>query len=151
MGEILDGVSPDYLRPPYSDACMEKVSAKGKVTCYLQAVGTAIVHPDFKRVFRCALKSSGNYFRIVYNPQLDKSSQDPVDHLCRILGGQTPQEKILHFGWVTDFEVTGENGCQFMRGTLARWKIENETFNNLKNQGYQFGHNFGLGKQYLNS
>jgi len=24
-----------------------------------------------------------------------------------------------------------------------------ETFNTLKNQGYHFGHNFGLGKKYL--
>jgi hypothetical protein len=36
-----------------------------------------------------------------------------------------------------------------MRGARARWKIENETFNTLKNQGYHFGHNFGLGKQHL--
>ena len=36
-----------------------------------------------------------------------------------------------------------------MRGARARWKIENETFNTLKNQGYQFGHNFGLGKKHL--
>lgn len=31
----------------YSDACLEKVSAKGEVTYYLQAVGAAIVHPDY--------------------------------------------------------------------------------------------------------
>ena len=30
-----------------------------------------------------------------------------------------------------------------------RWKIENETFNTLKNQGYHFEHNFGHGKQNL--
>jgi hypothetical protein len=36
-----------------------------------------------------------------------------------------------------------------MRGGRARWKIENETFNTLKNQGYNFGHNFGLGEKYL--
>jgi hypothetical protein len=30
-----------------------------------------------------------------------------------------------------------------------RWKIENETFNTLKNQGYNFGHNYGLGKKNL--
>ena len=36
-----------------------------------------------------------------------------------------------------------------MRGARARWKIENETFNTLKNQGYQFDHNFGLGKKHL--
>ncbi len=36
-----------------------------------------------------------------------------------------------------------------MRVGRARWKIENETFNTLKNQGYHFEHNYGHGKQYL--
>ena len=31
----------------------------------------------------------------------------------------------------------------------TRWKIENETFNTLKNQGYNFEHNFGHGKKNL--
>ncbi|MBN1878019.1 MAG: hypothetical protein JXA33_27605, partial [Anaerolineae bacterium] len=31
----------------------------------------------------------------------------------------------------------------------ARWKIENETFNTLKNQGYHFEHNFGHGHNHL--
>jgi hypothetical protein len=34
-----------------------------------------------------------------------------------------------------------------MRGGRARWKIENETFNTLKNQGYNFEHNYGHGKK----
>ena len=36
-----------------------------------------------------------------------------------------------------------------MRAARARWKIENETFNTLKNQGYHFEHNFGHGNKYL--
>src|SRR4249920_2989145 len=36
-----------------------------------------------------------------------------------------------------------------MRGGRARWKIENETFNTLKNQGYHFEHNYGHGEQHL--
>lgn len=31
----------------------------------------------------------------------------------------------------------------------SRWKIENETFNTLKNQGYHFEHNYGHGQQHL--
>jgi hypothetical protein len=31
----------------------------------------------------------------------------------------------------------------------GRWKIENETFNTLKNQGYHFEHNYGHGEQHL--
>ena len=36
-----------------------------------------------------------------------------------------------------------------MQGARARWRIENETFNTLKNQGYHFEHNFGHGYQHL--
>jgi hypothetical protein len=36
-----------------------------------------------------------------------------------------------------------------MLGGRKRWKIENETFNTLKNQGYHFEHNYGLGKKHL--
>ena len=36
-----------------------------------------------------------------------------------------------------------------MRGGRARWKIENETCNTLKNQGSNFEHNSGHGEQHL--
>ena len=36
-----------------------------------------------------------------------------------------------------------------MRAGRARWRIENETFNTLKNQGYEFEHNFGHGEKNL--
>ena len=36
-----------------------------------------------------------------------------------------------------------------MRAGHARWKIENETFNTLKNQGYNFEHNYGHGYNNL--
>jgi len=55
----------------------------------------------------------------------------------------------IHFSWVTDFTLTPENVYQIMRGGRARWKVENETFNTLKNQGYNFEHNYGLGAKYL--
>lgn len=38
-----------------------------------------------------------------------------------------------------------------MRGGRARWSIENETFNTLKNQGYNFEHNFGHGYLHLST
>jgi len=54
-----------------------------------------------------------------------------------------------HFSWVTDFTVTPANVMTLMRGGRARWKVENETFNTLKNQGYHFEHNFGHGPHNL--
>src|SRR6266436_5008711 len=59
------------------------------------------------------------------------------------------QHKIQHFSWVTDLRVSKRNVFQLMRGGRARWKIENETFNTLKNQGYHFEHNYGHGQQNL--
>ena len=59
------------------------------------------------------------------------------------------QNKVQHFSWVTDLRVHQRNVYQLMRGGRARWKIENETFNTLKNQGYHFEHNYGHGEQHL--
>lgn len=58
-------------------------------------------------------------------------------------------DKVQHFSWVSDLRLTKGTVYQIMRGGRARWGIENETFNTLKNQGYQFEHNFGHGYQHL--
>lgn len=88
-------------------------------------------------------------FRIVYRAPLNKSHQEKLVTFVEYWELNNKTGKKQHFSWITDLEVTLKNVCQFMRGARARWKIENETFNTLKNQGYQFGHNFGLGKQHL--
>jgi hypothetical protein len=59
------------------------------------------------------------------------------------------EDKVQHFSWVTDLRVSTRNVLRLMRGGRARWKIENETFNTLKNQGYNFAHNYGHGTQNL--
>jgi hypothetical protein len=59
------------------------------------------------------------------------------------------QAQVQHFSWVTDLRVNKGTVYQLMRGGRARWHIENETFNTLKNQGYHFEHNFGHGYQHL--
>jgi hypothetical protein len=58
-------------------------------------------------------------------------------------------DKVQHFSWVTDLRLTKGTVYRIMRGGRARWGIENETFNTLKNQGYHFEHNFGHGYQNL--
>ena len=39
--------------------------------------------------------------------------------------------------------------AELVRIGRCRWKIENETFNTLKNQGYHIEHNFGHGEKHL--
>jgi hypothetical protein len=57
--------------------------------------------------------------------------------------------KVQYFSWITAFVLTPDNVYAIMRGGRARWKIENETFNTLKNQGYNLEHNYGHGQQNL--
>lgn len=54
-----------------------------------------------------------------------------------------------HNSWVTDLTVSKDNVRDLVKGGRARWKIENETFNTLKNQGYHIEHNYGHGKRFL--
>jgi len=56
---------------------------------------------------------------------------------------------LKHFTWITDFHITRRNAWVLAKGGRARWHIENETFNTLKNQGYHFEHNYGHGVQNL--
>ena len=51
--------------------------------------------------------------------------------------------------FVTSLPVTKDTVDQIATCARARWKIENESFNILKNNGYHLEHNFGHGKENL--
>jgi hypothetical protein len=53
------------------------------------------------------------------------------------------------WSWITDLQISQQNANRLVEGGRCRWKIENETFNTLKNQGYHFEHNYGHGEQNL--
>ena len=57
--------------------------------------------------------------------------------------------KVTNFSWVTSLKITVSNVVEIMKAGRSRWKIENETFNTLKNQGYHFEHNYGHGYESL--
>lgn len=56
-----------------------------------------------------------------------------------------------HWGWTPTLRLRRDNTEALMRAGRARWKIENKTFNRLKNQGYHFEHHVGHSQQYLSS
>jgi hypothetical protein len=56
-----------------------------------------------------------------------------------------------HNSWVTDIVIDANNVAQLVKGGRARWKVENEGFNTLKNQGYHIEHNFGHGRKNLST
>lgn len=57
--------------------------------------------------------------------------------------------QVTRWTWITNLPLTARTVERVMRAGRGRWKIENETFNTLKNQGYHFEHNYGHGTQHL--
>jgi hypothetical protein len=99
-------------------------------------------------------KKRHNFFFVNGLP-LNKANQDLKVNLLQYWEitlddkGNEIKKKQKEFSWITDIEITEENVFEIMRGGRARWRIENETFNTLKNQGYNLEHNYGLGKKNL--
>lgn len=60
-----------------------------------------------------------------------------------------PKGGVKVFSWISSIKLTKANVYKVMRMGRSRWKIENETFNTLKNQNYNFVHNFGHGHNNL--
>jgi len=89
-------------------------------------------------------------FRYLNNIALNKSNPDIRVNFLEYM--QTdPKGKETLFSWVTNIQITQANVFALMKGGRSRWKIENETFNTLKNLGYNFEHNYGHGKKYLST
>ena len=80
---------------------------------------------------------------------LNESHQDVRVNFLEYIETAPDGNIVKRFSWVTDLEITRDNARHLMEGARSRWKIENETFNTLKNQGYHFEHNFGHGDKNL--
>lgn len=89
-------------------------------------------------------------FSFLNDVALNKSNPDVRINVLEYM--QTdPKGKETIFSWVTNIRITQTNVFALMKGGRARWKIENETFNTLKNLGYNFEHNYGHGKKFLST
>ena len=63
-----------------------------------------------------------------------------------------PSGKVTYRNsFVTDLAVDERNVAELAACGRSRWKIENETFNTLKTQGYHLEHNFGHGRAHLSA
>ena len=51
--------------------------------------------------------------------------------------------------WITNLALDSSTVEQVAQAGRTRWKIENKTFNTLKNQGYNLEHNYGHGQWFL--
>jgi hypothetical protein len=99
------------------------------------------------REHKIKIKGVIHRFRFINQVPLNASHQDVLVNFVEYW--EVDGDKVQHFCWITDLTITKSNVFQIMHGGRARWKIENETFNTLKNQGYNFEHNYGHGQQNL--
>lgn len=60
-------------------------------------------------------------------------------------------KQTYHNAFVSDWTITDKNVAGIVAAGRARWKIENENNNVLKNRGYHLKHNFGHGDENLSS
>lgn len=85
----------------------------------------------------------------VWDVPLNESNQDLRVNFLEYKQYDAEGKCRVHFTWITDLPIARHNAWLFVRGGRARWRIENETFNTLKNQGYHYEHNYGHGEQNL--
>src|SRR5436305_9404978 len=140
---------------------MPRISRRCKTTiCAISWVSKQVITPFFQQV-QVAEQAGGvtsyerhdraaglsHRFRFVNDVPLNASNAHVRVHCIEYW--EMGADKVQHFSWVTDLRVNKRNVYHLMRGGRARWKIENETCNTLKNQGYHFEHNYGHGEQHL--
>jgi hypothetical protein len=85
----------------------------------------------------------------VWDVPLNEANQDLRVNFLEYKEYDAAGKCCKNFTWITDLHITCRNAWLFVRGGRARWRIENETFNTLKNQGYHYEHNYGHGQQNL--
>jgi hypothetical protein len=71
-----------------------------------------------------------------------------VNYFSLEIRNQESGKTTFYNSWITNKPVDGHNVSMLAECGRARWKIENEHNNVLKNHGYNLEHNFGHGKNH---
>ena len=91
-------------------------------------------------------------YLLAHNVPLNESNPDVLVDFLDVWESSFPNRQ-QRFTYILDprLGLCRERAECLMWGGRSRWKIENETFNTLKNQGYHFEHNYGHGHQHLSA
>jgi len=95
----------------------------------------------------CKVGETVHQFRFINQVPLNESNQDTLVNFLEYR--EIKGDKIQYFTWIASDILSVSNVYKTMKGGRARWKVENETFNTLKNQSYNFEHNYGHGNNNL--
>ena len=78
----------------------------------------------------------------------DNKQTLPVNYLSLAIWNEERNKRTFFNTWITNKVITQDNAALLASCGRARWKIENEHNNVLKNHGYNLEHNFGHGKTH---
>ena len=89
-------------------------------------------------------------YRYINQIALCASKDAPVVNWVELTTTHEDKGTILYKNaWITDFQIRDLSVEAIVRDGRARWKVENENNNVLKNNGYHLEHNFGHGRVHL--
>ncbi|MCL2130777.1 MAG: hypothetical protein FWH35_10555 [Treponema sp.] len=71
-----------------------------------------------------------------------------VNYFSLSIWNEEKNEQTYYNTWITNKTITCNNVAHLALCGRARWKIENEHNNVLKNHGYNLKHNFGHGEKH---
>ena len=90
-------------------------------------------------------------YRYLNQVPLRNSDDALMVNWCEVVVLNAKQDVVYRNAWATSHVIDAHNVIEMVAAGRARWKIENENNNVLKNHGYHFEHNFAHGKQHLSN
>lgn len=106
---------------------------------------------SFQSVHREKGKRFTTHYRYLNDLPLRNSDDALRVNWCEATVTDSKGKVVYRNAWATSHRIHPQNVADIVAAGRARWKVENENNNVLKNQGYQLGHNFGHGKQHLSN
>ena len=127
-------------KPDSHQALYEEVAA-------LDTIGAVEETTDRVWTGRCHERRT---YRYVSQVPLRADAKTLMVNWCEItIVSETSGELLYHNAFATNRTLTDQTVRPVVAAGRARWKIENENNNVLKNHGYHLEHNYGHGDQYL--
>lgn len=89
-------------------------------------------------------------YRYVNNLPIRESEPSLMVNWYEVEIFDTAKNKVIYKNsFITNHELNEQNIFKMTKSGRTRWKVENESNNILKNQGYNLEHNFGHGQENL--
>jgi len=102
-----------------------------------------------QRLERVQAKDKRFLYEWVNQTALGAEPDSPLVNFVQLTICEATGRVTYRCSWVSDIPIEAQTVEKLVRAARARWKIENEGFNTLKNQGYHLEHNFGHGHHSL--